>query len=464
MLGKSIESLEKKLLIALARKNFWDYCKLKMPKFYTEDKEYLKDLCYQLQEFMKSEEDIFVINMPPRHAKSLTAQLFVGWLLGGSPNLKIMTGSYNERLSQKFAKKVRDDISELRTENSNAIVYTDIYPDIKLKKGSQSASLWALEGHFDNYLATSPTGTATGFGANIIIIDDLIKNYEEANNATVLENHWEWFKDTMLSRLESGGKVIIIMTRWHTNDLSGKILKLQEEDTFKIRHINYKAKNENGEMLCPTILDVETFRKKISVMGEDVVSANYQQIPIDIKGKLYSEFPTYDKLPENIGQIRAYIDTADSGADYLCMIIYAVCNRQAYVLDILYTKAGMEVTEKQVAKMLYDWKVNIAHIEYNNGGKGFKRNVNSILWNEYQSNYTVLVGFYQSSNKETRILTHSGWVNRNIFFPENWKKKYREFAEDVYKYQKEGKNKHDDAPDCLTGIAEKINEVHFSFD
>ena len=84
--------------LALARKDFWEYCKLKAPDFYREDRPYLKDMCHQLQAFYESDEKILVINLPPRHGKSRTATLFVEWLFGENPLLKVMTGSYNETL------------------------------------------------------------------------------------------------------------------------------------------------------------------------------------------------------------------------------------------------------------------------------------------------------------------------------------------------------------------------------
>ncbi|KDE73878.1 hypothetical protein FUSO7_05775, partial [Fusobacterium necrophorum BFTR-2] len=146
------------------------------------------------------------------------------WLLGTNNRLKIMTGSYNETLSETFAKQVRDMIA---TEKSTGLtVYRDIFPEAKIKYGEASMKKWALEGsQVANYLATSPTGTATGFGADIIIIDDLIKNSEEAYNANTLQKHIDWFTNTMLSRTEKGFKLIIIMTRWATNDLAGFILE-----------------------------------------------------------------------------------------------------------------------------------------------------------------------------------------------------------------------------------------------
>lgn len=157
----------------LARLYFWDYCKFFYPDFYNSKKSYLRDLCNRLQEFVESEKKVLVVNMPPRFGKLRSAVLFVQWLLGRNNKLKIMTGSYNETLSSTFAKQVRDMIA---TEKSTGMtVYQDIFPDTKIKYGEASMNKWALEGsQVANYLATSPTGTATGFGADIIIILSLI--------------------------------------------------------------------------------------------------------------------------------------------------------------------------------------------------------------------------------------------------------------------------------------------------
>ena len=98
----------------------------------------------------------------------------------------------------------------------------------------------------------------------------------------------------------------------------------------KVRHISYKAKQDDGTMLCPEVLSLKSYENKIKAMGADIASANYQQEPIDIKGRLYSNFKTYDKLPlDGIGKplftdIRNYTDTADEGSDYLCSICYGV--------------------------------------------------------------------------------------------------------------------------------------------
>ncbi|MEG2050903.1 MAG: phage terminase large subunit [Oscillospiraceae bacterium] len=450
---------------ALARKDLFSYCNLKAPKFYKEDRTFLIEFCNELQSFVENDEyDVFIGNLPPRHGKSRTIGNLVEWVLGNDQTQKIMTGSYNETLSTTFSKYVRNTIIEEKGDR-NKIVYSDIFPGITIKKGDGAMNMWSLENGYNNYLATSPSGTATGFGASILIIDDIIKNAEEANNAGVLEKHWEWFVNTMLSRLEEGGKIVIIMTRWHSDDLAGRALQEFKDRGSRVKHVSYKALQDDGSMLCPEILSRKSFETKKAVMGIDIVEANYQQNPIDIKGKLYTSFKTYTKPPmdDNNGnllftEIRNYTDTADTGDDYLCSIDYGVYQNEAYIINVLYTKNGMEITEPATAKMLVDDKVNVARIESNNGGRGFARNVEREMRETYHSNHCDVQPFHQSKNKQARILSNSTWVMNHIYFPVNWKDKFPKYYKAMTRYQREGKNAHDDAPDCTTGIAEQFNK------
>ena len=459
------ERIKQGALIELAKREFFFYCQLKAPDFYKSDRTFLVNLCNGLQEFVESDEEVCIVNIPPRHGKSRTAGNLVEWCLGNDPTYKIMTGSYNETLSTMFSKNVRNSIQEEKADESKP-VFSDVFPGVKIKYGDGAMNLWSLEGGYNNYLATSPTGTATGFGCNLMIIDDLIKSALEANNATVLENHWSWFTDTMLSRLEEGGKIIVIMTRWHSEDLAGRVLEWCQNSNKKYRHIKDKALLDPARrlMLCPEILSYESYKDKTSAMGEDIASANYNQEPIDLKGRLYTKFKTYEDIPRDIGgnqlftEIKNYTDTADEGSDYLCSITYGVYNMEAYVLDIIYTQEAMEHTEGKVAKMLFDHKVNIADIESNNGGKGFARAVESILQQQFQTNKTSIKWFHQSQNKKARILSNATWVMDHIYFPKNWRDRWPDYYKDMNKYQREGKNAHDDAPDATTGIAEKISK------
>lgn len=448
--------------LELARRDFFDYCELMAPDFYKRSRQYLVQLANTLQEFVfNSPKKVLVISIPPRTGKSRTASLFAEWTFGKDPTKKIMTGSYNETLSTQFAKTVRNTIQTQKVEPFIP-VFSDVFPDVKIKQGDAAMNMWSLEGQYSSYLATSPSGTATGFGCSLMIIDDVIKNAQEANNQLTKQSHYEWFTNTMLSRLEEGGKIIIIMTRWASDDLAGRIINHFQDDA---EIISLKALQDDGTMLCEDVLSRESYEEKKKLMSPDIFYANYQQEPIDLKWQLYTSFKTYDSLPQ-FEKIQSYTDTADTGSDYLCSIIYGIYQKEAYILDVIYTNEPMEITEPLVAKHIFEYKVNQADIESNNGGRGFSRQISHYLTNTYNTNHTVIRPFHQSKNKQARILSNATWVMEHIYFPQNWHNKYPEFYKALTSYQREGKNLHDDAPDALTGVAEKVNVLQpvFSFE
>lgn len=448
--------------LELARRDFFDYCELMAPDFYKRSRQYLVQLANTLQEFVfNSPKKVLVISIPPRTGKSRTASLFAEWTFGKDHTKKIMTGSYNETLSTQFAKTVRNTIQTQKVEPFIP-VFSDVFPDVKIKQGDAAMNMWSLEGQYSSYLATSPSGTATGFGCSLMIIDDVIKNAQEANNQLTKQAHYEWFTNTMLSRLEEGGKIIIIMTRWASDDLAGRIINHFQDDA---EIISLKALQDDGTMLCEDVLSRESYEEKKKLMSPDIFYANYQQEPIDLKGQLYTSFKTYDSLPQ-FEKIQSYTDTADTGSDYLCSIIYGIYQKEAYILDVIYTNEPMEITEPLVAKHIFEYKVNQADIESNNGGRGFSRQISHYLTNTYNTNHTVIRPFHQSKNKQARILSNATWVMEHIYFPQNWHNKYPEFYKAITSYQREGKNLHDDAPDALTGVAEKVNVLQpvFSFE
>lgn len=448
--------------LELARRDFFDYCELMAPDFYKRSRQYLVQLANTLQEFVfNSPKKVLVISIPPRTGKSRTASLFAEWTFGKDPTKKIMTGSYNETLSTQFAKTVRNTIQTQKVEPFIP-VFSDVFPDVKIKQGDAAMNMWSLEGQYSSYLATSPSGTATGFGCSLMIIDDVIKNAQEANNQLTKQAHYDWFTNTMLSRLEEGGKIIIIMTRWASDDLAGRIINHFQDDA---EIISLKALQDDGTMLCDEVLSRESYEEKKKLMSPDIFYANYQQEPIDLKGQLYTSFKTYDTLPQ-FEKIQSYTDTADTGSDYLCSIIYGIYQKEAYILDVIYTNEPMEITEPLVAKHIFEYKVNQADIESNNGGRGFSRQISHYLTNTYNTNHTVIRPFHQSKNKQARILSNATWVMEHIYFPQNWHNKYPEFYKAITSYQREGKNLHDDAPDALTGVAEKVNVLQpvFSFE
>lgn len=437
----------------LARRFFYDYCQLKAPTFYKDDRRYLKTLCDTLQRFYaQKDKTVLLIDIPPRHGKSRTLQLFVEWVLGKNHEEKIITGSYNETLSKTFAKSVRNSIQEIHVDDSRP-VYTDVFNGVSIKQGDGALNLWSLSDGYNSYLATSPSGTVTGFGATLLCIDDIIKNAYEAHNENIKNEHWLWFTNTLLSRLEENGKIIVVMTRWATDDLAGRIL---EHYGDKVEHINMQAVQPDGSMLCEEILSKASCEEKRRAMGADIFAANYQQEPINIRGRLYTEFKTYTELPR-LKQIRSYTDTADTGADFLCSWVYGVSyENEAYILDVLYTDKAMEVTEPATADLYYRNGVNVAKIESNNGGRGFARNVERILREKYKTNKTVIQWFTQRQNKISRILSNATWVMNHVYFPVGWELRWYDVYKHLSEYQRQGKNAHDDAEDALTGVCEDI--------
>ena len=142
----------------------------------------------------------------------------------------------------------------------------------------------------------------------------------------------------------------------------------------------------------------------------------------------------------------------------MCSICYGMYNDCYYILDVLYTKDAMDITEPATARMLTEHHVGCAIIESNNGGRGFARNVEKEC-RDLGNRHTCIESFYQSNNKVARILSNSTSVMNNIYFPVNWMDKWPDFHTAITKYQKEGKNDHDDAPDALTGVYENPEPI-----
>ncbi|MEW6507197.1 MAG: phage terminase large subunit [Bacteroidota bacterium] len=468
--------------------SLWNYCHLKEPSYYTDDKIYLKNLVNTLQAFYEGRiikydasddwqivatteglENIIVckkimINIPPRFGKSRSLINFCQWIFGKNQTERIIECSYNDDAAGDFAKFTRDGIQEQRISESG-FVFSDFFPKVKIKHGSSSYYKWALEGQFFNYLGAGIGGSITGKGGSILIIDDPIKLAEEAFNQERLEKIWTWYTGTFLSRGDAEGREpfeIIVMTRWAENDLCGRILNSDEAPEWYI--FKLEAYNKQTDlMLCEKVLSRERYFSLSKKMVHEIFRANYHQEPIDLQGKLYQSFKTYIDTPKDengkslFEGLKNYTDTADEGDDYLCSICYGVYKGSAYILDVLYTQAPMEETEPATAKMLFDNKVREAQIESNNGGRGFARNVERLLWENHKTKSCFIKWFHQSQNKMARIFTNSSTVQNNVFFPINWKDKWPDYYNAMVSYQKGKKNLHDDAPDATTGVAESIS-------
>lgn len=437
--------------LELARRHLYDFCQVLFPNFYKDERTYLKEFCESVENFINDKDKRFlIINMPPRHGKSLTDQCLTSWLLGRDPTCRVMTASYNEDVASVFSKNVRNTIQTEKI--GERVVFSDMFPKTKVKYGDASAKKWTIDGQSQiSYLATSPNGTATGFGCDYLICDDLIKSAEEAYNETALDNTYQWFVNTMLSRLEGQKKCIIVMTRWSSRDLAGRIMEAFP-DEYEI--IKYQVQDKDGKMLCEDILNEKDMNLIKREMNVDIFEANYNQTPIDVKGRLYSEFKEWGKLPS--GKIINFTDTADTGSDFLCSINGVVSEKEFYISDLVFTDESMEITEPKVAELLFSGAVNVSRIESNNGGRGFARNVQRLMNERYGSNRTQIESVPQTHNKESRILASSAWVQNHVYMPPNWRTRFPEFYKQIMSYQRKGKNAHDDALDVLASIYEFV--------
>lgn len=215
-----------------------------------------------LEQVERGEIKRLIIEMPPQHGKSTLASInFPAWYLGKHPESNVITSSYSGDLAQKFGGKTRDIINDAQ--------YQTIFKT-KLKEDSQSKGKWETEEH-GSYTSVGLGGATTGRGADIFLIDDPFANRAEAESKVVRENVWDWYTSTAYTRLSKEGAVIIIMTRWHTDDLVARVLAKSVETGEQWTVISFPAiaeKDEQyrlkGEALWPRqkdTKDLEIIRK-----------------------------------------------------------------------------------------------------------------------------------------------------------------------------------------------------------
>ncbi len=452
--------------LAAGRKDFRTFCELRKPDFYKPGREYQGTLCSTLQaayeKRLVSEKTgkpikYLIINLPPGFGKSYTLANFVNWCYGQDVKNKVITVSYNGIIAPEFSRTAKDMILEEETPGEESYVTRSFFQGLKVKYGDSSVMKWSLEGSYTSYLATSFDGTLTGMRGNIIIIDDPIKSAEEAVNDAVKEKHWNFFKNTLSSRMLPGALCIIVLTRWATDDLAGRVMDKFPDQCYELKIPALTEDSPEGVSTCEDLYPTEDLQQKRETLDEEIWGANYMQVPVDKKGALYGEFKTYDVLdPDKFEKFLNYTDTADEGADSLCSISGGQIGRYGYVTDIYYTDEPMEVTEPETARRLQAAGVRECLIESNNGGRGFARNVIRNL-KELHCHKCSVTWFHQSKNKRTRILTNASNVMEQVIMPSDWKQRWPVFAQHVSRYQRKGKNDHDDAEDALTGFVELLN-------
>jgi len=254
---------------------------------------------------------------------------------------------------------------------------------------------------------------------------------------------------------------VIIMQRLHEHDLCSYLIG-QEPGKWTVISLPciYTDDDGNEKALWEDKHTLEELRN-LQKVQPFVFETQYMQNPRPLEGLMYHDFKTYEIIPRRKDVKHCCcIDTADTGADYLCAVFYDELPDGNYVTDVYYTKKPMEVTEFIAAEKLNEQKTDVCFIESNNGGRGFARNVERRT-RELGNTHTWIVPYTQTQNKQVRIFTQSADVNNMTIFPADWKTRWQEFATALGSYRKEGGNAHDDAPDCCTMCFEKRGESDY---
>ncbi|WP_448507962.1 phage terminase large subunit [Immundisolibacter sp.] len=458
-------------LLFLLRNNFYAFCRYYDPSFYTHGKPHLKVICDAFQQVTEGKIKKLAISVPPRSGKSYTVSLWCAWMIGklqDDPNLSIMRNSYGSSLAEKFSYDIREMIQSPK--------FLQVFPQVKLKQDHKRIEDWAITtGKQSTYFCAGVGGPVTGKGCRTAgILDDSIKNLEDALSEIILDKTWGWTVSTHLSRFESGCPQIHIGTRWSKKDPIGMSIETDKGEGWT--QIVIPALDENGNSFCEEIKTTQEYLELKKIMPSFVWEAEFMQNPVETKGLLFpedelkrfsiKELEKYfdPKQREEFDAVFGYTDTADEGTDFLASGTLAVIGDRYYLIDVIFTQEPIEVTEPMVAQMITATNQIKHTVESNNGGKAFAMKLKELVRNT--GSRCHIKWRPNTTNKETRILMHSGVVKQFIWFRDDYEigSQYDQFMKALTDYVRLGKNKHDDAPDMVTGLAEmfsKTNNIRF---
>lgn len=460
--------------IELSRREFWEFCKTLEPDFYKESRAHLKKLCNTLDDFyqrriLKDNGEAFtklMIRMPPQHGKSRTLVNFTKWALGKNNEERIITGSYGDSPASDFSRYTRDGINEV-SNTKDQIVFSDIFPDTKIKQGNSSVQKWALEGQHFNYLGVGYGGGVTGKGATLRIIDDVVKDAEVAMNETALDKIWRWLAGTFSSRNSAEGgevKEIFCATLWGENDPQAILQRTEGEEWYVLSMPVYDA--DTDTMLCNELMDKKAFIKLKNRMFVDsrtklIFYANYLCEAVeDNETKVFpiSSLRRYDDFPEGDYLEIGCADPADEGEDnFACPFarVY-IESSKVYIHDAIFDQQNLTVQEKQLKDKIIQHKVRKQVIETNNIGAYFTRRIRE------QNTGVEVWGEFSKTNKMSRINSYAGIIKQYFYFPNDPNPVLNRFILEVVRLMKTSKKK-DDAPDSLAGLAKHLEKYYHLF-
>ena len=468
-----------------SRQRLINFVRYLMPDFITTD---FHRVYYEvLDRFAHGKIKRLIIQMPPQHGKSLgSSRMLPAYIEGLNPDKRICIGSYSTTIARDFNRDVQ------RIIDSDA--YKELFPDTVLSTGGnklyqRNSDVIEMVGHTGSLRVVGRGGSLTSKTVDISILDDVYKDYAEGNSPVIREAAWKWYTTVVRTRKHNQSQELIVFTRWHEDDLIGRIEKSGEKivdarswadiehiDPTAWLRINFEAL-KTGE---PTELDqrhsgdalweTRHSRKRLEEQRElDPVQFNclFQGNPGGAEGRLYHEFKTYVDKNDYGTFVRSgcYIDVADEGSDYLFAVCYEIRRSQsqvfneqkkrfepllfALVTDMEMTDESTEITTTTIPAMINRNDVQKVWVESNAGGSQFEKTISKKV-------RAMTTPFYQGGNKESRVLTCSAMVNTQIIMPFGWENRFPRIYEHLMTFLRNfGANKHDDAEDALTGVYEK---------
>ena len=263
-----------------AQGSFGKFVKAMWPGFI--DGRHHKVMAAKFEEIAQGKLKRLIINMPPRHTKSEFASFMLpSWFLGKYPNKKVIQCSNTSELAVGFGRKVRNLV--------DSQPYGEIFPNVSLRADSKAAGRWATNGNGE-YFAIGVGGTVTGKGADLLIIDDPHSEQEAKlaqSNPEVFDQVYEWYTSGPRQRLQPGGSIVIVMTRWSKKDLTGRVLQsMIDKDGEHWEVINFPAILPSGKPLWPEFWSLEELEALKLELPVSKWNAQYQQEPTSEEGAI----------------------------------------------------------------------------------------------------------------------------------------------------------------------------------
>jgi len=305
-LAARLTSRAEKAKRELARRHLVDFARLIDPAFETAP--HFELIAGKLEQVRRREIKRLMIFAPPRHGKSrITSEIFPAWALGVDPSEQFMVCSHTQNLADTFSRNVRNTIGMEQ--------YASVFGSTRLSDDNATIQKWTLAGCTrPSMMAVGVGGSPTGHGAKVLVIDDPISNAEDAESVLAREATYRWYVDTIYPRLEPGAAIILMMQRWHEDDLAGRLLRDQDRgDRWEVVNLRALAEKDDplkrkaGAALWPTRYDVKALGQ-IRAVSPRGFEAKYQQRPRPAEGAMFKRgwLRIVDTCPVDLRWARYY--------------------------------------------------------------------------------------------------------------------------------------------------------------